>query len=127
MYASSKPKTTMFSSLVRAPGASMHNAEQRRIKLRYNGYSEKVQKTHKRLTATGSSANKRGITSVRLQPLSETPRLANNGKTNTWTMDNFVLLVVPGLSSIPAAVCLQHRDQRISLIISENWEHYQIQ
>ena len=34
-------------------GASMHNAEQRRIKLRYNGYFEKVQKTHMRLTATG--------------------------------------------------------------------------
>ena len=28
-------------------------------------------------------------------------------------MDNFVLLVVPELSSVPAAVCLQHRDQQI--------------
>ena len=28
-------------------------------------------------------------------------------------MDNFVLLVVPELSSIPAPVCLQHRDQKI--------------
>ena len=43
------------------------------------------------------------------------------------TMDNFVLLVVPGLSSFPAAVCLQHRDQRTSKIISENWDCYQIQ
>ena len=41
-------------------------------------------------------------------------RLANNGKSTTCTMDNFVLLVVPGLSSIPAAARLQHRDQRIS-------------
>ena len=46
----------------------------------------------------------------------ETPRLANNGKSTTCTVDNFVLLVVPGLSSVPAAVCLQHRDQRISKI-----------
>ena len=44
-------------------GASMHNAERRRIKLRYNGYFEKVQKKQKRLTATGSSANKRVSTS----------------------------------------------------------------
>ena len=45
----------------------------------------------------------------------------------TCTTDNFVLLAVPGLSSIPAAVCLQHRDQRISEIISENWDYYQNQ
>ena len=35
------------------------------------------------------------------------------------TMDNFVLLSVPGLSSIPAAVCLRHRDQRISPVVPE--------
>ena len=57
----------------------------------------------------------------------ETPRLANNGKSTTCTVDNFVLLVVPGLSSVPAAVCLQHRDQRISKIIPEIWDCYQIQ
>ena len=57
----------------------------------------------------------------------ETPRLANNVKSITCTMDNFVLLFVPKLSSIPAAVCLQHRDQRISKNISENWDYYQIQ
>ena len=56
----------------------------------------------------------------------ETPRLANHGKSITCTLDNFVLLVVPGLSSIPAAVCLQHRDQRISNF-SEHWDCYQIQ
>ena len=50
----------------------------------------------------------------------ETPRLANNGKSITCIMDNSVLLVVPGLSSIPEAFCLQHRDQRISPNISEN-------
>ena len=44
-------------------GASMHNAEQRRIKLRYNGYFEKVQNTIMRLTATGCSANIRVSTS----------------------------------------------------------------
>ena len=57
----------------------------------------------------------------------ETARLTPNGKTITCTMNNFVPLVVPGLSSIPAAVCLQHRDQRISKIIPENWDYYQIQ
>ena len=41
----------------------------------------------------------------------ETPRLANNGKTTTWKMDNFVFLVVPGLSSHSSSqVRLQHRD-----------------
>ena len=60
-------------------GASLHNAEQRRIKLRYNGYFEKVQKPLMRRTATGASANK-----------------------------------------------MNASDQRISLIITENWEHYQI-
>ena len=59
--------------------------------------------------------------------IGETPRLANNGKSVTCTMDNFVLLVVPGLSSILAAVCLQHRDKRINKIITENWDYYQIQ
>ena len=34
-------------------------------------------------------------------------------------MDNFVFLVVPRVSSVPAAVCLQHRDQQISKIIPE--------
>ena len=57
----------------------------------------------------------------------ETPQLANNWKSITRFLDNFVLLVVPGLSSLPAAVCLQHRDQRISKISSENWDYYQIQ
>ena len=28
---------------------------------------------------------------------------------------------------IPAAFCLQRRDQRTSLFVPENWEHYQIQ
>ena len=51
--------------------------------------------------------------------IGETPQLANNGKSTTCTMDNFELLV-PGLSSVPAAVCLQHRDQRIRKIIPEN-------
>ena len=40
-------------------GASMHNAEQRRIELIFNGYFQKMQKTHMRLTANGCSANKR--------------------------------------------------------------------
>ena len=57
----------------------------------------------------------------------KTPQLANNWKSITRFLDNFVLLVVPGLSSLPAAVCLQHRDQRISKITSENWDYYQIQ
>ena len=41
----------------------MHNAEQRRIELRYNGYFEKVQKLHMRLAATRDSANERVSTS----------------------------------------------------------------
>ena len=49
----------------------------------------------------------------------ETPQLANNWKSITRFLDNFVLLVVPGLSSPPAAVCLQHRDQRISKIVQK--------
>ena len=57
--------------------------------------------------------------------IGETPQLANNWKSST--MYNFVLLVVPELSSIPAAVCLQLRDQQISKIISENCYYYQIQ
>ena len=39
----------------------------------------------------------------------ETSQLANNGKSIT-----FVLLVVPRLSSIPAAARLQHQDQQVS-------------
>ena len=59
--------------------------------------------------------------------IGETPRLADNGKSITCTMDNFVLLVVPGLSSVPAAVCLQHRAQQISKIIPDILDYYQIQ
>ena len=39
-----------------------------------------------------------------------------------WTTQYFSLY--QDCHHIPAAFCLQHRDQRISLIISENWEHY---
>ena len=42
-----------------------------------------------------------------------------------WTTSYFSL--DQDCHRIPAAVCLQHRDQRIRLIIPENWEHYQIQ
>ena len=42
-----------------------------------------------------------------------------------WTTQHFSLY--QDCHHIPAAFCLQHRDQRISLIITENWEHYQIQ
>ena len=59
--------------------------------------------------------------------IGETPRLTKNGKTNSCFMDYFVLLVVPGLSSIPAAVRLQHRDQQISQIFAENCDYYQVQ
>ena len=59
--------------------------------------------------------------------IGETSRLADNGKSITCTMDNFVLLVVPGLSSVPAAVCLQHRAQQISKIIPDILDYYQIQ
>ena len=58
--------------------------------------------------------------------IGETPQLATNWKSITGMMDNFELLVESGLSSIPAAVCLQHRDQQISKIMSENWDYYQI-
>ena len=105
----------------------------KRITLRYNGYFEKVQKNHMRLTATGSSANKRVCTSVcswfqSVQLLDETPailllhqlcskreysyewnngetlRLTKNGKAITCTMDNSVLLVVSRLSSYSSSI-----------------------
>ena len=44
----------------------------------------------------------------------ETPRLTKNGKTKTWKMDNFVPLVVPGLSSSSSsssASTLRPKDQ----------------
>ena len=42
-----------------------------------------------------------------------------------WTTQYFSLC--QDCHHIPEAFCLQHRDQRISPIISNNWEHYQIQ
>ena len=42
-----------------------------------------------------------------------------------WTTQYFSLY--QDCHHIPAAFCLQHQDQRISLLIPENWEHYQIQ
>ena len=51
------------------------------------------------------------------------PRLTNNGKSITCTMDHFALLVVPGLSSIPAAVCLQHRDQTDDPVTTRSDKH----
>ena len=42
-----------------------------------------------------------------------------------WTTQYFSLY--QDCHHIPAAVCLQHRDQWISLTVSENWGHYQIQ
>ena len=41
-----------------------------------------------------------------------------------WTTQYFSLH--QDCHHIPAAFCLQHRDERISLIIPENWDHYQI-
>ena len=72
-YASSKPKTTTFYSLVEAPetvdcmfvmdsGASMHNAEEGNGHLR-------MSKNHVRLTATVDSANKRESTSLSMNSL----------------------------------------------------------
>ena len=58
----------------------------------------------------------------------QNPQLTKHGNTITCTMDNFVPLVVPGLSSyLPAAARPLHRDQRISQIIPTNREHHQIQ
>ena len=59
--------------------------------------------------------------------IDETPRLTNNVKSINCTINNFVLLVVPRLSSIPAAFCLQHRDQQIRKVIPKNWNYYHIQ
>ena len=42
-----------------------------------------------------------------------------------WTTQHFSLY--QDCHHIPAAVRLQHRDQQINKIISENWEYYQIQ
>ena len=134
-------------------GASMHNAEQRRIKLRYNGYFRKVQKPQMRLAATGCSANHRVSTSfcswsrsVRNSAITRwnasdsyasstllKTRIfiwVENGETphfakNDWTTQYFSLH--QDCHHIPAAVCLRHRDQRIGPIIPGNCEHCQIQ
>ena len=42
-----------------------------------------------------------------------------------WTTQYFSLY--QDCRHIPAAFRLQHQDQRISLIIPENWDHYWIQ
>ena len=42
-----------------------------------------------------------------------------------WTIQYFSLY--QNCHHSPAAVCLQHRDQRINRIIPENWEHYLVQ
>ena len=42
-----------------------------------------------------------------------------------WTTQYFSLH--QDCHHIPAAFCLQHREQKISLMVPENWDHYQIQ
>ena len=112
-------------------GWKMHNAEEERSKLTWNGYLEMVQKPFYGLTETGKvQINENAqvfvhgfdlFVTVRL--LDETPAvlllllLCSKTRISIW----------PRLSSIPAAVCLQHRDRQISKSIPENWDYYQIQ
>ena len=65
--------------------------------------------------ASGSVAS---IHCARNHEIGETSQLANNWKSTTCTIDNFALLLVPRMTSIPAAGCLQHQDQRISKFYS---------
>ena len=73
--------------LVVDSGASKHNAEQERERftLRWNGYFEKVQNHQERLTAIGSSANKRVSTSF--CPWSRSVR---NSATTRWNASNSI-------------------------------------
>ena len=157
-YASSKPKTFTFHSPAKVPetqkivrlccGFESFNAQcwARRIQLRNNGYFEKVQKHHERLTATGSSANKRVSTSFCSWSRSDSQQcnysmkrqriycfisFAQNadihvsGKRRNSTMDqkwedNY--LHSGQLSSSP---CIKTVIM-ISLIVPENWDHDQI-
>ena len=130
-------------------------AEQERLKLRWNGYIEKVEKPFTVLTATGEvEINEDAqvfvhdldlFVTVRL--LAETPAVLSLSmlcsklgvywsgklaKLHDWSKNGKTITTSYFLSyqdcyQIPAAVCLQHRDQRISQSSSENWEHYQIQ
>ena len=52
----------------------------------------------------------------------ETPRLTQHGKTITCKMDNFVPLVVPGLSSSSSSSSPLHQDQKISQFSGESEE-----
>ena len=85
-------------------------------------------KHHKRFTATGCSANKRVSTSFcswSRSLLDETPAILLLYKLywkRGYSCDQ-VFSLYQDCHHIPAAFCLQHRDQRISPIISENWEH----
>ena len=59
----------------------------RRFELRYNGYFEKVQKPHKRLTATEDSANKRVSTSF-----CSRFRSVRNSATTRWNASDSIAL-----------------------------------
>ena len=54
----------------------------------------------------------------------ETPQLTKKWEVNYLSQ---CFSLYQGCHSIPAAFCLQHRDERISLVIPENCEHYWIQ
>ena len=57
----------------------------------------------------------------------ETPQLAQNGKSITCTMYNFVLLLYQDCHHLPAAARLLHRDQKNSPILPVYRKHHQIQ
>ena len=129
--------------------ASMHNDEQGDLSSDTMKNTRRSKTSHKRHTATGDSANKRVSTSlcsrfrsVRNSAITrwnvsdsvalsavlktrifiwvengETPQLAQNGKTISCIMDNSRLS-----SYSQQAFCLQHRDERISPTIPENWD-----
>ena len=57
----------------------------------------------------------------------ETPRLTKNGNIITCTMDNFVPLVVPGLSSSPSSSSASTSRPRVSQVLPVNRKNHQIQ
>ena len=134
----------------------MHNAEPEKFYAQMDWIlrGEGPETRQRDRAVTRKSANTRGRTSfcsrfdlfVPVRLLDETPVVLllhilclQQGYSLEWKISvrnwpiigsqlhNFVLLVVPRLPSTPAAFYLQHREKRICPVISENWDHYQIQ
>ena len=105
-------------------GASMHMLSKKRFKLRRNGDSAKIQELHNGGNGQWRSPSKRGSTCFRSRSLSlgdgaklddtpavlslgkQKPHLTKQGKKIPCKKENFVRLVVPGLSSKISYQCI---------------------